>query len=375
MADLDIKQLGVTLESTSGTIAFTDGVLDRTQNKSQDTINAELYAGAGAGIYTIAPGDRVLDVANQVLGSTIGLTYEKRDGDTAKKIYLTGIKNEAIASIDTTDFTKDKMVKSAELVEVAEPGVTIEVPYIKIIFNDDTEDPVRFSVKSLVDIYTGANLKLSPDYTSTAGVAPSSNVTLDAAMKNVDTRVAALEGNNYVNSFAGKTGDIAFGDYGGGNGEVQFSIDNNGKITGWANTSIYAYKTGVLERVVGTTSLDGFIRIAASDRTNGQQTLTPLVTVAKKSTYIDGASPTGDMLASAYAVKEYTGTYVTTHAYPKDSGEDIAARIGFAETDIETLNTAVADNSGRIGVLETYGTNATVIGTTTYDEWSVIVGG
>ncbi len=215
MADLDIKQLGVTLESTSGTIAFTDGVLDRTQNKSQDTINAELYAGAG----------------------------------------------------------------------------------------------------------------------------------------------------------------IAFGDYGGGNGEVQFSIDNNGKITGWANTSIYAYKTGVLERVVGTTSLDGFITIAASDRTNGQQTLTPLVTVAKKSTYIDGASPTGDMLASAYAVKEYTGTYVTTHAYPKDSGEDIAARIGLAETDIETLNTAVADNSGRIGVLETYGTNATVIGTTTYDEWSVIVGG
>ena len=426
MADLDIKTLGVTLASTSGTIALADGIYDETQGKSQNAINAELYAGvAGAGVSGVVSGDKVLALNDKKLYSTLGLTYEKKSGDTAKKIYLTGIGGATIASIDTTDFTKDKFVKSAELIEVAETGVTIEVPYIKIIFNDDTEDPIRFSVKSLVDTYTGANLKLSTNYASTTGVAPANNVALDAAMKNVATRVSDLEGKAYVSSIGGKSGVITFDNTSTVNGAVTFNIDNNGKITATANTKNYAYQTSLdgvntalgnrITALEGATHVDSFngktgnVSLAYSGGTGGitwttsdagvitgKVDVSGLATTANALYSVDGAAsadgfvtvtagtkannkqtltPSVKVVTTGSGINSSSGSndsltsanavynYIATYILP-----GINSNITTNKNDISNLKTSVATNTSSIADLSlSVATNAENIETNTTD--------
>lgn len=318
MADLDIRQLGVTLESTSGTIAFADGVLDRTQNKSQDVINAELYAGiSGAGVSGVVAGDKVLDVTDTKLSATLGLTYEQKTGDTSKKIYLTGKNGETIASIDTTDFTKDKFVKSAELVETAETGITVEVPYIKIIFNDDTETPIRFSVKSLIDTYDGANLKLSNQYSSTTPTIIGNGTSVDAAimtvttgLTNVNQKISTLENADYVRTVNGKTGAITLVDS-TGDGGVTFTTSDTGSITATANVSNFAKTKDALYNVSGAESANGFISLETSEKANNSQTITPIVKSVASGSGIKNATSEKDALASAYGVQEYTSKNYT----------------------------------------------------------------
>jgi hypothetical protein len=377
MADLDIKTLGVTLASTSGTIALADGIYDETQQKSQNTINAELYAGvAGAGVSGVVSGDKVLAVTDKKIYSTLGLTYEKKSGDTAKKIYLTGIDGVTIASIDTTDFTKDKFVKSAELVEVAEPGVTIEVPYIKIIFNDDTEEPIRFSVKSLVDTYTGANLKLSTNYASTTGVAPANNVTLDAAMKNVATRVSDLEGKAYVSSIAGKSGVITLASGQTGNGAVNFSIDNNGKITAYAYTKNYAYQTSLddvntalgnrITALEGATHVDslngktGAITLAYSGGTGGITWTTSDAGVITGNVDVSGLATTADALYSVDGAASTDGFVTVTAGTKADNKQTLTPSVKVVTT-ASGINSSSSTNDSLASANAVYMYNATYI--------------
>ena len=377
MADLDIKTLGVTLASTSGTIALADGVYDETQKKSQNTINAELYAAsaAAAGVSGVKSGDKVLSVTNKQLSSTLGLTYEKKTGDTAKKIYLTGIGGATIASIDTTDFTKDKFVKSAELVETAETGVTVEVPYIKIIFNDDTEAPIRFSVKSLVDTYTGANLKLSTNYASTTGATPASNVTLDAAMKNVATRVSTLEGKKHVDSIGGKTGAITLNSGATGNGEVNFGIDSNGKITAVANTTMYAYQTDLnsVNTALGDriTTLEGKKHVDSFNGKTGAVTLTNttgtggITWTTSTSGSITGAVNVSGLATTANALYSVAGAsssdgFVTVTAGTKASNKQTltpsvkVVTTGSGINDSSSTSDSLASANAVVNYLSTY---------------------
>ena len=122
----------------------------------------------------------------------LGIKYDS----AAKTIYLTGSDNNQLTGttpIDCTDFIKDGMLSNAELVTTAEQGVTEEVPYIKLTFNTDGgNQPIRFSVKSLVDLYDGANLKLSTSYADKAANAQyeSSNIKSGASL---DTVIAELK--------------------------------------------------------------------------------------------------------------------------------------------------------------------------------------
>lgn len=63
-----------------------------------------------------------------------------------------------VASIDTTGFTKDKLIKSAELVTVTEPDSTIRAPYIKIVWKTtEGEEITRIPLNGLIDAYIAGN--------------------------------------------------------------------------------------------------------------------------------------------------------------------------------------------------------------------------
>ena len=254
---LDVRKLGVTLRSTSGTMAYAEEIYDEAKGKFQSAINEELAQAVGnvsVPVTGVKAGDKILALADKKVSATLSLTYEKKTGDSAKKIYLNGIGGATIASIDATDFVKDKVVSSAELVETAETGVNVEVPYIKLVFND-ASTPIRFSVKSLVDVYTGANLKLSTAYSTTTGVIPANGVSVDAAVKNIATRLGTVEGKTYVDSIGGKKGAITLDSGSTADGAVNFTIDAEGKITATTVLTGYA-KTSALSFYLTKTDAD-----------------------------------------------------------------------------------------------------------------------
>lgn len=415
---LDVRKLGVTLRSTSGTMAYTEEIYDEAKGKFQSAINEELAQAVGnisVPVTGVKAGDKILALADKKVSATLSLTYEKKTGDSAKKIYLNGIGGATIASIDATDFVKDKVVSSAELIETAETGVTVEVPYIKLVFND-TSTPIRFSVKSLVDVYTGANLKLSTAYSTTTGVIPANGVSVDAAVKNIATRLGTVEGKTYVDSIGGKKGVITLNSGSTADGAVNFAIDADGKITaitvltGYAKTSAlssyltktdagttYATKTelqnaqkslgdsiaenttnigantssisnlqssvltvtetanNAIKSVKGGTATNSFITVKADTTTAKDVTVTAIA----KTLAIHEATLENDGLATALGVQNYIQAGAMAGYTTKEEHTALKQKVNANTTALSKLG-------------ETYLT-AAVASETEYDEWETIV--
>lgn len=415
---LDVRKLGVTLRSTSGTMAYTEEIYDEAKGKFQSAINEELIQAVGnisVPVTGVKADDKILALADKKVSATLSLTYEKKTGDSAKKIYLNGIGGATIASIDATDFVKDKVVSSAELVETAETGVNVEVPYIKLVFND-ASTPIRFSVKSLIDVYTGANLKLSTAYSTTTGVIPANGVSVDAAIKNIATRLGTVEGKTYVDSIGGKKGAITLDSGSTADGAVNFAIDAEGKITattvltGYAKTSAlssyltktdagttYATKTelqnaqkslgdsiaenttninantssisdlqssmltvtetanNAIKSVKGGTATDSFITIKAE--TTAAKAVT--VTATVKTIAIHEATADADGLATAKGVQDYIQAGAMAGYTTKEEHTALKREVNANTTALSKLG-------------ETYLT-AAVASETEYDEWETIV--
>ena len=329
MAELDIRKLGVTLRSTSGTMAYAEEIYDSNKSKFQSDINAELETAineakeeaiSSSVINGLVTDDKVLSITDKKLAATLSLRY------SGGKITLLGKNDNTISDIDVSDFIRDKFVQSAELVETAEPGVTgIEVPYIKLTFNDASA-PVRFSVKYLVDVYTGANVKLSNSYSSTTAQAPASGVSVDAAIKNVATRVTTAEGNitnlqgkvttlegkTHVDSIGGKTGAITLKGGQSNNGTINLAIDDNKQISATINglgTAAYKSDTYFLNNVNAevASGSENFVGLSASTKSGGTQT----VSVEIKTQGISNAAPTSIGLAEAFDTKNYIDAEVS----------------------------------------------------------------
>lgn len=415
---LDVRKLGVTLRSTSGTMAYAEEIYDEAKGKFQSAINEELAQAVGnvsVPVTGVKAGDKILALADKKVSATLSLTYEKKTGDSAKKIYLNGIGGATIASIDATDFVKDKVVSSAELVETAETGVNVEVPYIKLVFND-ASTPVRFSVKSLVDVYTGANLKLSTAYSTTTGVIPANGVSVDAAVKNIATRLGTVEGKTYVDSIGGKKGAITLNSGSTADGAVNFAIDAEGKITattvltGYAKTSAlnsyltktdadttYATKNELqnAQKSLGDSIAENTTNINAntssiSDLQSSMLTVTETANNAIKS--VKGGTATGSPItikAETTAAKAVTVTAtvktVAIHEATADADGlatakgvqdyiQAGAMAGYTTKEEHTaLEKKVTANTTAISKLgETYLT-AAVASETEYDEWDAIV--
>lgn len=415
---LDVRKLGVTLRSTSGTMAYAEEIYDEAKGKFQSAINEELAQAVGnvsVPVTGVKAGDKILALADKKVSATLSLTYEKKTGDSAKKIYLNGIGGATIASIDATDFVKDKVVSSAELVETAETGVNVEVPYIKLVFND-ASTPVRFSVKSLVDVYTGANLKLSTAYSTTTGVIPANGVSVDAAVKNIATRLGTVEGKTYVDSIGGKKGAITLNSGSTADGAVNFAIDAEGKITattvltGYAKTSAlssyltktdagttYATKTELqnAQKSLGDSIAENTTNIGAntssiSDLQSSVLTVTETANNAIKS--VKGGTATGSPItikaetttAKAVTVTATVKTVAIHEATADADGLATAkgvqdyiqagAMAGYTTKEEHTaLEKKVTANTTALSKLgETYLT-AVAASETEYDEWDAIV--
>jgi hypothetical protein len=110
--------------------------------------------------------DKVLTKSSNGLLTNISMTYDS----TNKLIKLLGkdvddgqggTTPEVISSIDATDFIKDGMIDTVEL--VTDPAGQPAGTYIKITFNTAAgKDPIYLDVTTLIDVYTAGNgLQLS----------------------------------------------------------------------------------------------------------------------------------------------------------------------------------------------------------------------
>lgn len=179
----------------------------------------------------VKSGDKVLSLSGTELTANLSLKYDSE----AKKIYLYG-KDETTANklseIDASAFIKDGMVSNAELVKVAEEGVQdVEVPYIKISFNTDAgSDVIRFSVKDLVDVYDGSNLKLKSITIPGTYTEPAANDSVDSAIAALVAGIRETKASAGVTKFGGKAGDITVDDSTTTSGAVKFAMSDN-KLT------------------------------------------------------------------------------------------------------------------------------------------------
>ncbi len=258
----------------------------------------------------VKSGDKVVSMIGTTVGTTLGLTYDS----TSKQIKLTGIGNAEIAHIDASAFIKDGMISSAELITEAEtPAISDapELPYIKLTFNADGGDPVRFSVKDLVDVYTGANLKL----TAASGFA--ANTVLDTAINTLKTEVNNAKTSG-VTKFGGKTGEITVKGNQITNGAVNLEMTNNelnASIVGlgsaaYTNSTQYATsaqgtKADTALQSLRTTNTGTYISVGAS-KSGTTVNLTPSVTIQPVAT---AGSSKG--LAEASDVKSYVDNLFT----------------------------------------------------------------
>jgi hypothetical protein len=334
MAELDVRTLSVTLRSASGTIGYSSEIYDENYvdstgktGASQSDINQELKSAIGKvehPINGVATDDKILKVgtSDKLLSSTLSLEYaDKGDG---KRIYLTGIDNAVIASIDASDFIKDRFVKKAELIETAETGITIEVPYIKLTFSDDV-DPLRFSVKSLIDTYTGANLKLGSNYDTTKGIQPANNVILDAAIKNIDDR-------------------------------VDDNTTNIGTITtaiGTIVTKLGTHETEISNALnsISASSQTNYISLSAGTKSSKKQSVTLNATILSVGSGVNTATSTSDNLVSAYGVKDYINNFYDT----KDEYDNLKENVSNHTTQLSTTleNIDASSNTNYIGLSAT----------------------
>lgn len=187
--------------------------------------------------------DKVLAMSGTELTSKLSLKYDSE----AKKIYLYGKEeNETykLSEINATDFVKDGMVSKASLVTTAESGVTdVEVPYIKIEFNSDGgPDVIRFSVKDLVDVYDGSNLKLKSVTIPETYTEPSAEDSVDKAIGALIAGIRETKASAGVTKFGGKVGDITVDDSTTTSGAVKFAMSEN-KLTGTVVDGVTAAAT------------------------------------------------------------------------------------------------------------------------------------
>ena len=338
----------------------------------------------------IKTGDKIISLdADNAIQSTLSLGYDS----TTKKLQLKGIGDAVVADLDATAFVKDGIVESASLVEVAEEGVSVEVPYIKIVFNTDSgKEPVRFSVKKLVDIYNAANIKLTSAYEAKGTYTPA-NIKAEASMDEVVAElvagVAEAKANAGVTSVGGKSGAITLKGGLTENGTINLAISDGGEISASINglkSAAYSEASAFATATQGATAdsaiqsltiagktltkesnaitaaeilsaldLSAYVAkadtLSASDETGyvkvvlGGTKGAPTVTVTTQTQILEGASDTKNGLALASDVKK---TIETKESAINDTLDEHDARITAIEEDtteadaIEALEARVA---------------------------------
>lgn len=266
------------------------GNVQFTQSASGLKASVEIPAATVSGV---KEDDKVLALSGTSLYTTLGLTYES----DAKKINLTGIDGEVIATVDATAFIKDGMVQSVSF----DSGTK----KLTITFNTDSgAEPIEVDLTSLVDTYTAGNgISISGNVVSTkidgtsesfltvgtsgiklAGVQSAIDAGVESAKTYADSLTVSATGDDYVAASAtGKS----------------ITVSATTKTT-----QSLALADTALQTVRATN--DGTY-ISVEGAVSGKEIqLTPSVTVQA----VSSASASAKGLAEASDVKEYVDTAV-----------------------------------------------------------------
>lgn len=141
--------------SDKGNVKFT---------KDTDGLSANVTIPA-ATVTGIAADDKVLSLTDKLVSATVSLEYGDAVSEalTGKKaIKLLGKNGTLISEIDASEFIKDGMLDTVELVKNPE-GQTVGT-YLKLTWNTDSgkSDPMFINVTDLIDVYTaGGGLNLN----------------------------------------------------------------------------------------------------------------------------------------------------------------------------------------------------------------------
>lgn len=267
----------------------------------------------------IAENEKVLSLTSKKLATTLKLDYNS----TSNKIQIKGVGDVIVTELDASAFTKDGMLDDISIVETAESGVTVTVPYLKFTFNTASGKNIqRISLSRFIDVYNGENLELTSNYEEAASYsAPTSGDNVNEAIgklaKGISDALAAG-----VTSFMGKTGAITASSGSAVNGAVNFSIDTNKKVTasvhglksaaytessdyatstqgGYANSALQSISRGTDGTYVTTT-------ISTKSGNNGAKSQTVGVAVTVQA--MSSADSTHKGLAEASDVKSYIDT-------------------------------------------------------------------
>lgn len=304
-----VIQLNIATGDKAGNVVLT-------QSADGLVANVDIPAATVTGVKS---GDKVLDLDGTELTSTLSITYgEDSDNNNVKTIFLRGKNSAVISKINATDFIKDKVVSNAELVTAAEKDISIETPYIKLTFNDET-NPIRFSVKSLIDVYDGANLNLSESYTiASTYAAPAVGDSMNTAIGKLAKGVADAKISG-VTKFGNKTGDITVDTTSAANGTVKFAMDGQ-KLTASVNglgsaayTEATAYATAA-QGATADTALQGiskgsdgtYVTTTVGTKADNSQSVAVSLTMQA----VSSASSTNKGVAEANDVKTYVDAQV-----------------------------------------------------------------
>lgn len=212
-ADIILADVASTGAAADVTIADVNNKITATTVEGALT---ELATSIENNVITIASGEKVISKsAGNELSTTLTMVVEKQgeEGNQKDYIVLKGIDGVEITKIDASQFLKDGMLSNAELVTVAEEGVTEKVPYIKLSFNTDAgKQDIRFSI--LVDTYTSGdtNTLTVSNYTITPVTAPvEENGTALTTGGQVYSAIAATKGQD-IQTITGETATTQ-GDY------------------------------------------------------------------------------------------------------------------------------------------------------------------
>lgn len=204
----------------ASTLKFTD---DKLTVKVKAGTNALKIDASGNGLYVeefdasvkgVKDGEHIISLGSDgMLDASLSINYDS----SAKRIQLLGRDASVLSEIDATDFIKDGMIDSVELVvnPAGEPAGT----YLKIVFNTESgKEPILVNVTSLIDVYAAGNglqldgktfsVKVSTNSEEFLSV-DSTGIKVTGVQDAIDTAISALNITGLRNDVSLNTQNIA----------------------------------------------------------------------------------------------------------------------------------------------------------------------